>query len=479
MARTKSRWVCQQCGFQTGRFLGRCTECNSWNSLVEEFVAERAGPGKSAFRSPAQAAAPQPLATVSACDEERISTGLTGVDQVLGGGLVPGAVVLLAGDPGVGKSTLLLQMSAEVANRHGPVIYVTGEESAKQVAMRAQRLGITSERILVYAEQDITAVEERLKEGSAAIVIVDSIQSVFHPEITSAAGSVSQVRESAAVLAAVAKQRNLATIIVGHVTKDGSIAGPRVLEHMVDVVLQFEGERGRQLRVLRAVKNRYGATAEVGIFTMTEAGLAAVDNPSALFLGSRLSKLAYEKAPSGTAVIAGGDTKALLLEVQALVGPTPFPGPRRVANGWDNNRLLQILAVLERKVGLALSRFDVYVNIVGGFDFNEPAGDLGVSIAVATSFLDRSVDPRLICIGEVGLTGEVRPVAGLERHLKEACRLGFAKALVPAGNLPLTAKIDQMEIIGIEYLVDALTAVMPGENFSRSQRRAVLTAESN
>lgn len=468
MARSKSRWVCQECGFQTSRFLGRCTECSSWNSLSEEIVADEPVQlrGKTALKALSGSSGPQPLSAVRTAADQRIATGLSGVDCVLGGGVVPGSVILFAGDPGIGKSTLLLQLS-EMMSERGSVLYVTGEESAQQVKLRAERLGITSDRILVDAEQNISQIESRITESAVQVVIVDSIQSVYHPELTAAPGSVSQVRESAAVLANAARASQVAIILVGHVTKDGSIAGPRVLEHMVDVVLQFEGERSRQLRILRAAKNRYGSTQEIGVFTMTECGLMEVDNPSALFLGDRLGKLSYEKAPSGTAVIAGSDgTKSLLLEVQALVGPTPFPGPRRVANGWDTNRLLQILAVLERRVGLTLSRFDVYVNIVGGFDVSWPAGDLGVSVAVATSFLDRSVDPRLVCIGEIGLTGEVRPVSGLEQQVREAARLGFKRALVPKCNLPLSARFDQIELIGIEYLVEALALVMPGENLA-------------
>jgi DNA repair protein RadA/Sms len=471
MARSKSRWICQECGFQTSRFLGRCTECNSWNSLAEEIVADEPASlrGKGAFKAAATtgASSPKLLAEVPIFKDERIATGFAGVDEVLGGGLVPGSVVLLAGDPGVGKSTLLLQLT-EMMSARGTVMYVTGEESAQQVKLRAERLGITRGNILVYAEQNVSSIESRLSEENISVLIVDSIQSVFHPELSSAPGSVSQVRESAAVLASSAKAANVATILVGHVTKDGTIAGPRVLEHMVDVVLQFEGERARQLRILRSCKNRYGSTQEVGVFSMGENGLTEIDNPSVLFLGDRLGKLSHEKAASGTAVIAAVEgTKTLMLEVQALVGPTPFPGPRRVSNGWDNNRLLQLLAVLEKRIGLTLSRFDVYVNIVGGFNFTDPAGDLGVALAIATSCLDRSVDPRLICIGEVGLTGEVRPVAGLERQLKEAARLGFRRALVPKSNLPLASKIDALQVSGIEYLVEALESAMPGEKFTQ------------
>jgi DNA repair protein RadA/Sms len=298
------------------------------------------------------------------------------------------------------------------------------------------------------------------------LAIIDSIQAVYHPQISSAAGSVSQVRESANLLVGAAKAQDIATIIVGHVTKDGAIAGPRVLEHMVDVVLQFEGDRARQLRVLKSPKNRFGSTQEIGVFKMTELGLVEVDNPSALFLGDRLSKMGHKQAPSGTAVIAGGEgSRSLLLEVQALVGNSPYPNPRRVANGWDYNRLLQVLAVLEKKLGVFLSKYDVYVNIAGGMDFNDPSGDLGISLAVSTSVLDRSVDPGLLCIGEIGLTGEVRPVVNLGMRLKEASRLGFRRAIVPKGNLPLDIKIPGMEIIGVDLLSEALNLAIPGASF--------------
>jgi DNA repair protein RadA/Sms len=464
MAKPKSRWVCQECGTHSSRFMGRCTECGAWNSFVEEILTEEpaAGKGKGA-RSVKPSAGPTPLDSVDSEEIPRILSGIEAVDDVLGGGLVPGSVILLAGDPGIGKSTLLLQISAMIA-RTAQVLYVSGEESAQQVRLRAARLGISSPRILVDSEQNMTVIEKRLQESEAQVVIIDSIQSVYHPEITSAPGSVSQVRESAGLILSAAKARGMAAILVGHVTKDGSIAGPRVLEHMVDVVLQFEGERTHQLRILRAAKNRFGSTQETGIFTMNEQGLSQVDNPSSLFLGDRLSRGQGSRAPSGTAVIAGGEgTRSLLLEVQALVGSSPYPSPRRVANGWDLNRLLQILAVLEKRVGLSFLRSDVYVNIVGGFEFSDPAGDLGVSIAVATSALDRSIDPKLILIGEVGLTGEVRPIAGLERRLREAARMGFRSAIVPKGNLPLSSLVDNIEIKGVEFLIEALETVMPGQ----------------
>ncbi len=477
MARIKTRWICQECAFQTSRYLGRCTECNTWNSFVEELVEDESASPQKGFAARLAAtttfaAQTMPLASAVplghiAMDNregegERLKTGLPGLDEVLGGGLVPGSVVLLAGDPGIGKSTLLLQVAREIAGRH-KVLYVSGEESRTQVGLRASRLAVSGEDILVNACQDVASIRESMLTTNARVAIIDSIQSIYHPQIASAPGSVSQVRESAAILISAAKAQNIATLLVGHVTKDGSIAGPRVLEHMVDVVLQFEGDRARQLRILKAAKNRFGATQEIAIFSMTDIGLVEVDNPSALLLGDRLSKLGRQQAPSGTAVIAGGEgNRALLLEVQALVSASPYPNPRRLANGFDYNRLLQVIAVLEKKAGLALSHNDVYVNIVGGLDVSDPGGDLGIALAIATSLLDRSMDPGLLCIGEIGLTGEVRPVVGLPQRLKEAARLGFRRALVPEGNLPLTTNFENMEVIGVEYLSQALVKVMPG-----------------
>jgi DNA repair protein RadA/Sms len=478
MARSKTRWVCQECGFQTSRSLGRCTECGTWGSLVEELQEDtsalpiRARGAAGANAGATTGGGPQPLNEIDTSEQCRLRTGLASVDEVLGGGLVPGSVILLAGDPGVGKSTFLLQ-AANVIAQHSRVLYVSGEESKQQVRLRAQRLGMHSPNILIDAEQNVANIQKRIDENDVQFVVVDSVQAVFHPEVTSAPGSVSQVRESAGALCSSAKAKDVCMVIVGHVTKDGTIAGPRVLEHMVDVVLHFEGDRARQLRILRAIKNRFGSTHEIAIFSMTEDGLTEIDNPSALFLGERLAKRPGERAPSGTAVLASAEgNRSLLLEVQSLVAPcgNPNANGRRVANGCDMNRLLQIIAVLEKRVGLLLSRQDVYVNIVGGFEFVDPAGDLALSIAVATSCLDRSVDPLLVAIGEIGLSGEIRPVSQIERRLREAAKMGFRKAVVPAANLPLSTKFDQLEVVGVEYLVEALTAVMPGLDLSGRQR---------
>lgn len=485
MAKSKTRWVCQDCGFVSSRSLGRCTECGAWGSLVEEFDAEA---GNVPVRAKAAVSAkgttsagPQPLNEIETSSHARLCTGLASVDEVLGGGLVPGSVVLLAGDPGVGKSTFLLQ-AANVIAKHARVLYVSGEESKQQVRLRAERLGMHSPNILIDAEQNVAAIQQRIEDNDVQFVVIDSVQAVFHPEVTSAPGSVSQVRESAGALVTSAKSKDVCMVIVGHVTKDGTIAGPRVLEHMVDVVLHFEGDRARQLRILRAVKNRFGSTHEIAIFTMNEEGLQEVDNPSALFLGERLSKRPGERAPCGTAVLASAEgNRSLLLEVQSLVAPSANANSngRRVANGCDLNRIMQILAVLEKRVGLLLARQDVYVNIVGGFEFADPAGDLALSIAIATSCLDRSVDPLLVSIGEIGLSGEIRPVSQLERRLREAARMGFRKAVVPSANLPLTTKFDQLEVIGVEYLVEALTAAMPGLDLSGRQRVVAPGHQSN
>jgi DNA repair protein RadA/Sms len=474
MARAKSQWVCQECGFRASAFLGRCTDCGSWSSLVEERTEQNPGAARrSGFGGAAQADAnltlPVLLKDVKASESGRIKSGIVGLDEVLGGGFVPGAVCLVAGDPGVGKSTLLLQVARAVGARL-KVLYVTGEESSAQVQLRAKRLGIESESLYIGSEQNIANIVESINHTDPQLLILDSIQAVYSPDIASAPGSVSQVRESAQTIITVAKARDIATIIVGHVNKEGSVAGPRVLEHMVDVVLQFEGDRSRQLRILRAAKNRFGSTSEIAIFSMCEAGLNEVENASAAFLGDRLSNPGRQ-APSGTAVIAGGNgNRTLLLEVQALVANTSNPSPRRVSNGWDYNRLLQILAVLEKRVGLYFGHADVYVNVVGGMDFEDPGGDLGICTAIATSLLDRSIDPRLLIIGEVGLTGEIRPVALLEQKLKEAARLGFTRAVVPQANLPLSSLPDRIQVDGVQTLPDALALIMPGAKLKSANK---------
>ena len=476
-ARAKSKWVCQECGFVSTGYLGKCTECDSWGSLVEELI-ESDDSLSATLPAGIGAKPPVLLEEIEGSVATRIATGIAGLDEVLGGGLVPGAVILLAGDPGIGKSTLLLQVSRHVSAKH-KVLYVAGEESASQVRIRSGRLGMDASQVYVGTQQNALAVAEEFSEFEQGVAIVDSIQSVFHPALSSAPGSVSQVRECAQVLISAAKAKNTATIMVGHVTKEGSIAGPRVLEHMVDVVLYFEGDRARQLRIVRAVKNRFGSTQELALFSMTEGGLHEVENPSELLLGDRLNRLGKKRAPSGTAIIASGEgNRSLLLEVQSLVSGTNYAAPRRVVNGWDSNRLLQVIAVLEKRIGLSLSKADVYVNIVGGLDIDDPAADLGVSVAIASSSLDMSIDSSTIFIGEVGLTGEVRPVVALERRLKEASRLGFARAIVPESNLPVDLKSKKMEIVGVETLTEALNIAIPQAQEAMAGKSSSRSADS-
>ena len=464
--KTKTKWVCQECGFQTSKALGRCTECSSWNSFVEEIDLSKQQESmplraRSAFPQ-AESSGPSTLNSLDEDEDTRYSTGFPSLDEVLGGGVVPGAVILLAGDPGIGKSTLLLELAARLSAELN-TLYVSAEESSKQVLIRAKRMGLGQSTMLIDSEQNIANIQKRIVMNKSQFVVIDSIQAVFHPEVESAPGSVSQVREGAGAIVNLAKSQGIATVIVGHVTKDGSIAGPRVLEHMVDVVLQFEGDRSRQLRTVRAAKNRFGSTQELAIFTMSDEGLKEVKNASAVFLGPRLEKRPGERSPSGTAVIASCEgQRSLLLEVQALVGVSALTSPRRIANGFDTGRLMQILAVLEKRVGLPLGKQDVYVNIVGGLECNDPGGDLGVAVAVATSCLDRSVDPLIVCIGEIGLTGEIRSVVSLERRLREAQSLGFKKAIIPRADKALKSKFKELDIIEVDYLSEALEKAMPG-----------------
>lgn len=468
--KTKTRWICQNCAFQTSKSMGRCIECGAWNSFVEEIDNSKLQESmplraRSAFPTSEENDGPVVLSEFDdSQSEERHSTGFESLDQVLGGGLVPGAVILLAGDPGIGKSTLLLQLAAQISTNQS-TLYVSGEESSKQVMIRARRLGLGKTPILIDSEQNVANIQKQLQKTKAQFAIIDSIQAIYHPEIESAPGSVSQVRESAGAIVNTAKANGICTILVGHVTKDGSIAGPRVLEHMVDVVLQFEGDRTRQLRMVRAAKNRYGSTQELAIFSMSDDGLEEVSNPSAIFLAERLEKKPGERSPSGTAVIASCEgQRSLLLEVQSLVCATSLVSPRRVANGFDSSRLLQIIAVLEKRVGLPLGKQDVYVNIVGGMECNDPGGDLGVAVAVATACLDRSVDPLTVCIGEIGLSGEIRSVVNIERRLREAQSLGFRQAIVPPCEASLKAKFKDLKVVEAQSLTMALEKAMPGLN---------------
>ncbi|MEB3283788.1 MAG: DNA repair protein RadA [Candidatus Sericytochromatia bacterium] len=448
MPKLKTKFVCQACGSEQARWFGKCPECEAWNTLTEEISTPAAKPVLGARASSSRAV---PIATVELTEEDRFSTGLHELDRVLGGGVVPGSMVLLGGDPGIGKSTLLLQVAQHVASAGFTVLYASGEESARQIRLRSRRLGAEHENLHVLAETDIRAIEAAILNLRPTWAVIDSIQAVYDPETTSLPGSVSQVRAATGNMLKLAKEEGVALCLVGHVTKEGTLAGPRVLEHMVDTVLYFEGDRFKSHRLIRGVKNRFGATNEVGVFEMVQSGLREVLNPSELFLA--------ERAPdaSGSAIVATMEgTRPLLVEIQALVSPSALAQPRRSATGLEHHRLVQILAVLEKRVGLSLSKADAYLNVVGGLDISEPAADLGVALAVASSLRDVALPADLVALGEVGLNGEVRAVSGLEARLKEAAKLGFRTAIVPQHNLGGVPIPEGLRVVGVTRLMEAI-----------------------
>ncbi|MBI3944804.1 MAG: DNA repair protein RadA [Armatimonadetes bacterium] len=430
MARVSTRFVCQACGHEALKWMGRCPECSEWNSFAEEAAPRRTAAGGRASVVAGHDAArggPQPVGAIDAARYPRMNTGIGEFDRVLGGGVVAGSLVLVGGDPGVGKSTLLLQVAEHLAQAHGPVLYVSGEESTQQIKLRADRLGVRSERLLLLSETDMELIEGHVQATRPHFLIIDSIQTMSVPEVESAPGTVTQVRESAARLMRLAKHTHLPVFLIGHVTKEGALAGPRVLEHMVDTVLYFEGDRHQAFQVLRAVKNRFGSTDELGIFEMRETGLSEVLNPSEVFLAHRRGQV-----PGSVVVPAIEGTRPLLVEAQALVASAHFTTPRRMAAGGDYNRMCLTVAVLEKRLGLPLGTRDVYLSIAGGVRVVEPAADLGIAVAIASSFRDAPVDPAAVFIGEVGLAGEVRPVQQTEKRLNEAARLGFRRAFAAA-----------------------------------------------
>ena len=400
-----------------------------------------------AGRGPAEE--PQPITTITGAAEPRSSSGIGELDRVLGGGVVPGSAVLIGGDPGIGKSTLVLQALAALA-RDGLTLYVSGEESAQQIKMRADRLGIGESQLLVLAETSLERIVDQAQKIAPRVLAVDSIQTVFTEELGSAPGSVGQVRECAAQLVQFAKRRNLATFLVGHVTKEGSFAGPRVLEHVVDTVLYFEGERGHAFRILRAVKNRFGSTNEIGVFEMKESGLQPVANPSALFLAER-----PEDVPGSVVIASIEGTRPILVELQALVSPTAFGTARRTTLGVDHNRVALLVAVLEKKMGLQLVGHDIFVNVAGGVRIDEPAVDLGIIAAVASSFLDKPIPPHTLLLGEVGLAGEVRAVGQADTRVLEGAKLGFTRCILPEASLRQLPPVDGVELCGVRSLGDA------------------------
>ena len=456
MAKVKSKYVCQECGYETAGYLGKCPECGSWGSFVEE-LDMKSLTSKIPASEFLNTEKPVLINEISPDESVRVSTNISEFDRVLGGGLVQGSLILLAGDPGIGKSTLVLQTSGELCRQNKKVLYVSAEESAGQVKLRAERLKLNTNSLYIYPQTNLEQIRVQIKELNPDILIVDSIQSIYTDNISSSAGSVGQVRECCNYLMQIAKSENVTVIVVGHVTKDGNIAGPKVLEHMVDAVIQFEGDKYKSYRILRAVKNRFGNTSEVGMFDMHSDGLIEITNPSEIFL-----KENHVATPGSVIIVTNEGTRPLLLEIQALVGVTPYPSPRRVTNGVDTSRLLQILAVLEKRVGLNFSKQDVYVNVIGGIDISEPAADLGIAVAVATCLNDVTADMQTVLIGEIGLSGEIRPVNDLEKRINEAQKLGFKRAIIPAAN-NLKEKFSDIEIVQVKRIFDAITAALTKE----------------
>ena len=451
----KTAYVCQSCGYDTSKWMGKCPGCGAWNSMVEEIVVPAAEERRSGLGG-TDAAPPQPIGEITAEDLPRFSTGSGELDRVLGGGVIPGSMVLVVGDPGVGKSSLTLRVSADIARAGRRVLYVTGEESTRQIRMRADRLRAIADDLLVVSETNLDAICAHVVREKPALFIIDSIQTMYRPDIESAPGSVSQVRECAMELMRIAKTEGIAVFVIGHVTKEGSLAGPRVLEHIVDTVLYFEGERNAEYRVLRAVKNRFGSTNELGLFEMRDVGLVDVPDASKLFLSERAQE-------SGSVIVPTVEgTRPLLVEVQALVAPTPYQPPRRTADSVDVKRIQLLLAVLEKRVKLPIGGADVYVKVAGGIRLDEPAADLALCVAMASSFANRLPRPHMVVCGEVGLSGEVRAVSQAELRVAEARRLGLRAAVLPMKNYrQLAGKFKDMDLFGAETIGDALKCAMP------------------
>lgn len=455
MAKAKIQFVCQNCGYTSPKYLGRCPNCGQWNTLVEEKIQDSSD-RRSRVDLSGRKVQPQKLTEIIPKKEPRVKTKLEELNRVLGGGVVPGSLILIGGDPGIGKSTLLLQVSHQLAETGGTVLYVSGEESAEQIKMRAERLGTGGTDFYLYPETDMREVRQAIENLQPDFVVIDSIQTMTQPDITSVAGSVSQVRETTAELLQLAKTNQIAIFIVGHVTKEGSIAGPRMLEHMVDTVLYFEGEKHHTFRILRAVKNRFGSTNEIGIFEMREHGLEEVLNPSQVFLEERL-----DGATGSAIVVALEGSRPILVEIQALVTPSIFGNAKRTTTGLDFNRVSLIMAVLEKRAGLLLQNQDAYLKAAGGVKLNEPAIDLAVAVSIASSYKEKGTRPTECFIGEIGLTGEIRRVSRIEQRVQEAQKLGFTKVYLPKNNLGGWTPPQGIEIIGVTTLGETLRKVFP------------------
>ncbi|MBP1949980.1 DNA repair protein RadA [Virgibacillus litoralis] len=451
MAKRKVKFVCQDCGYESAKWMGKCPGCNNWNTLVEEIEASSVKNRHTVGGGAKAARKPESITAIDSEKEPRMTTTMKEFNRVLGGGIVPGSLALIGGDPGIGKSTLLLQISAQLAEKQLPVLYISGEESTRQTKLRADRLGVKSDLLYVLAETNLLDIANQIEQIKPSFVVIDSIQTIFREEVTSAPGSVSQVRECTSELMRIAKTNGIPIFIVGHVTKEGAIAGPRMLEHMVDAVLYFEGEQHHTHRILRGVKNRFGSTHEMGIFEMKEEGLREVLNPSEIFLEER------SQGTSGSTVVASMEgTRPVLVEIQALISPSSFGNPRRMATGIDSNRVPLLMAVLEKRVGLMLQNQDAYIKVAGGVKLDEPAIDLAVAVSIASSFRDQPTKPEDIIIGEVGLTGEIRRVSRIEQRVQEAAKLGFKRVICPKKNLEGWKAPESIEVVGVNTVQEAL-----------------------
>ena len=450
MPKAKTHFVCQSCGYQAPKWLGRCPGCQEWNTFVEERVVEEKVPERDPLGFETEAV-PTPITEIVGEEKERLQVGVAEFDRVLGGGIVFGSVVLVGGDPGIGKSTLLLQMMSRLASNGKKILYVSGEESLQQTKMRADRLGVSSPQLFVVSETSLEKILQDIQTLRPSAVVVDSIQTIYSSELPSTPGSISQVREASSRLLYLAKHLSIPVFLVGHVTKEGFIAGPKVLEHMVDTVLYIEGEANHAFRILRAVKNRFGSTNEIGVFEMKDSGLVEVASPSEFFLSGRT------QPSSGSVVTAGLEgSRPILVELQALVVSTPFGIPRRTAQGVDPNRVSLLVAVMEKRLGIRLINHDIFLNIAGGIKVDEPGVDLGVISAIASSSKDRLIDPEVVVFGEVGLGGEVRGVSQSEIRVKEATRLGFKRCLLPKQNQEKMKGIKDIELVGVTAVREAM-----------------------
>lgn len=451
MAKAKAAYVCQECGFESPRWVGKCPSCGQWNTFVEEIIEKK----KNIVSTVGTTVRPVTLENIEMTNEVRTSTKLSELDRVLGGGIVQGSMVLVGGDPGIGKSTLLLQICQSIGEQNIKVLYVSGEESVQQIKMRAERLEITTKNLFLISETNMNTIENVIMQEKPELVIIDSIQTIYREEVSSAPGSVSQVRECTSVLMRIAKGSNISVIIVGHVTKEGAIAGPRVLEHMVDTVLYFEGERHVSYRILRAVKNRFGSTNEMGMFEMRDKGLVEVINPSEYMLEGR----PLEAAGSVITCCMEG-SRPLLSEVQSLISYSTFGVPRRTATGIDYNRVAVLMAVIEKHLGMQLSSYDSYVNLAGGIKISEPSLDLAIIAAITSSFKNIAINPYTVVFGEVGLAGEVRAVSMVEKRVIEAAKMGFKSCIIPAANVKGLNKIDGINVFGVQNISELTKRIL-------------------